>query len=144
VILLRLAGNTLTAMRECQALMSLRQLNAPLKNAILCGRSNAFTAQSASSGSVSPKVMSPSALRQKYQSDLDKVLCPESVPGALWRTLSAQYNESQLRAIKMVCNRTPNQESTISLLQGPPGTGAIVSLVFLEKTQFNCFIHREN
>jgi primosomal protein N' len=126
--------------------MSLRQLNAPLKTAILCGRGNNTTGGGSGGGNVSSKVTSPSALRQKYQSELDKVLCPENVPGALWKTLSAQYNESQLRAIKMVCNRTPNQESTISLLQGPPGTGktktilAVVSVFLAGECGINLIV----
>ena len=56
---------------------------------------------------------------------------PGSLPYSLWKKLTVEFNESQLRAIKSVCNRNVDTESSdetnlpLILLQGPPGTGKV-------------------
>lgn len=142
-------GNVLTSIRECQALMSLRSLSKSLQEVVLCGGSKGmqFSTAYATKGDVGGILpdgiaagTAPSA--SNTLKDSDRLSCPETLPTALWKALSGQYNSSQLRAIHAVClttttvpsasdaNKPPNPPTsgssataTVTLLQGPPGTG---------------------
>ena len=142
-------GNVLTSIRECQALMSLRSLSKSLQEVVLCGGSKGmqFSTAYATKGDVGGILpdgiaagTAPSV--SNTLKDSDRLSCPETLPTALWKALSGQYNSSQLRAIHAVClttttvpsasdaNKPPNPPTsgssataTVTLLQGPPGTG---------------------
>ena len=87
------------------------------------------------------------------QSGISEGAAPHGIAGALWKTLCAQYNPSQLMAIQYVLRRCALTDSaedsasggvgsvepgasggrnpTISLLQGPPGTGKTRTIIAL-------------
>ncbi|RYG61436.1 hypothetical protein EON64_18575 [archaeon] len=104
-------GNVMTYVRECQALMSLKLLHPPLRDAVLNSEGRQETC---------------------YVTDslpLDS-LGPCNVPPKLWAALKNNFNPSQLRALRMVCRRNPVEDTPLSpicLLQGPPGTGEQIS-----------------
>ena len=135
------AGNMMTYIRECQALMSLKLIDKSLQQMIVSasfcaapsGGAPAAAVGVAMSGELSPRSQQTSPRRRLLA---QPVRCPENVPSALWLALSRQYNDSQLRAIWMVSRRGQQLEppssgsstqsaadATLSLLQGPPGTG---------------------
>lgn len=158
-------GNVLTSIRECQALMSLRSLSKSLQEVVLCGgvKGMQYTAAHCRTGRASiplakKGLVTSSGLGVKIPSmsgnfeagpeydPMDALLkCPDTLPLALWKALSSQYNTSQLRAIHAVCLTTPgslastaaadgtinkvpaapasSSNATVTLLQGPPGTG---------------------
>jgi AAA domain len=142
-------GNVLTSIRECQALMSLRSLSKSLQEVVLCGGSKGmqFSTAYGSKGDVGGTLQdgiaaSTISSASNTLTDPDRLSCPETLPTALWKALSGQYNSSQLRAIHAVCLTTstvptasdPNKPTnlltggssataTVTLLQGPPGTG---------------------
>ena len=158
-------GNVLTSIRECQALMSLRSLSKSLQEVVLCGGVKGMQYSAAhcriDKGGISlakkglvtnsfPGVKIPS-MSGNFEAGpeydpMDVLLkCPDTLPLALWKALSSQYNTSQLRAIHAVCLTTPgslsstaatdgtinkvpaasasSSNATVTLLQGPPGTG---------------------
>jgi senataxin len=102
----------MTAIRECQALMSLKTINSPLLQMIIQPPLNCFVSAASDEGQGFIKSLT------NFQSN-----CPSSVPLKLWESLCAEYNESQLKAINQVCSLDASKESSITLLQGPPGTG---------------------
>ena len=135
-------GNVMTSMRECQALLSLKALNRPLQRVIVRGGAAAGgggegAAAAAAAASVGPSLpASSAALAAAPLSQLrpevspfspppppPKPSCPDSLPPPLWEALKANYNPSQLRAIRAVCHGESPEEAVFSLLQGPPGTG---------------------
>lgn len=146
-------GNMLTSIRECQALMSLRVLNKPLQQVILRAGQTAEGAVGCSAigadvqrdlisntGGISAnfKQRPKSSNIMPFPSDFApghpqfspppaNLNPPKALPVALWDVLKAQYNSSQLRAIRAVCFDEPGafseSHSVFSLLQGPPGTG---------------------
>lgn len=93
-------NNLLTAIRECQALSSLRNMNKSLQQIILKG-----------------KPTLEGTLRTQHSGTW-----PGGVPRTLWEVLQQQFNESQLRAIRAVLDGG-GTDSSLCLLQGPPGTG---------------------
>ena len=158
-------GNVLTSIRECQALMSLRSLSKSLQEVVLCGGVKGMQYSAAHlrngkpgipltkkggvpSGGLGVKIPSMSGNFEAGPEfdPMDALLkCPDTLPLALWKALSTQYNTSQLRAIHAVCLTTPgslastaatdgtinkvptapasSSNATVTLLQGPPGTG---------------------
>ena len=103
-------GNTMTSIREAQALMSMKFLDVELQNIIL-----------------DPTLSISKANRQPYPSSSKSaaggasiMARPPTVPSRLWASLESQYNESQLRAIGSICEAN---KTNFTLLQGPPGTG---------------------
>ena len=67
---------------------------------------------------------------------------PASIPAALWQALALQFNDSQVRAIRAVCDADappsgapPSSEEAehpcFTLLQGPPGTGKTRTILAL-------------
>lgn len=102
-----LLGNVMTYLRECQALMSVKLLNSRLQQAI-----------------INPEGRS----KVSYVTDhhLHDDPGPTNVPFRLWDALRRSHNDSQLRALRMICKRHSEADvpaSPICLLQGPPGTG---------------------
>lgn len=100
-------GNVMTYIRECQALMSLKLLHPRLRDVVL----NMEDRQRVSYVTESIPATAPG---------------PSNVPCPLWKALVLDHNESQLRALRMVCRRDAVEDvpaSPICLLQGPPGTG---------------------
>jgi hypothetical protein len=119
-------GNVMTYIRECQALMSLKLLNSTLREAVLRppsalnGLSTRSIAAATTANQEEPLVNSSS------ENNANPNRGPANVSPKLWAALSADYNESQLKAIRTVCRRNDSDSSPrtpISLLQGPPGTG---------------------
>ena len=138
-------GNVMTYIRECQALMSLKLLNSALREAVLrvpasisaqvppVPSSAATTAvaiptrvplfspsnTSSSSSSSIPPAVAPTE-------DPTSIRGPSNISPKLWAALTKDFNDSQLRAIRAVCQRDrtdSNPLCPINLLQGPPGTG---------------------
>lgn len=103
----------MTGIRECQALMSLKLLDRSLQRMIIDAPS------SSSAGSEGTSLSSSLSSNPT----IDPFACPANVPIAMWSTFCRVYNESQLVAIKRVCQQYANKDSAITLLQGPPGTG---------------------
>jgi hypothetical protein len=121
-------GNVMTYIRECQALMSVKLLHPTLRDAILkpslqipLSLPTTIPSTSSSSASSSSSIVDPS----------DSEKGPSNIPSKLWTSLTKEYNESQLRAIRNVCIRGTldekqhNPSSSICLLQGPPGKSAL-------------------
>jgi hypothetical protein len=107
VFKIALLGNVMTYMRECQALMSLKLLNPSLRDAVL-------NQEGKNKICYVTDTLSPDDSG------------PFNVPSRLWKALKTDHNESQLRALQMVCKRDAIEDmpaSPICLLQGPPGTG---------------------
>lgn len=69
------------------------------------------------------------------------VACPCSVPSRLWRRLCESYNNSQLFAIKYVCDRLDDaQDTRVALIQGPPGTGKTSTILAMVAS----LLHKKN
>jgi hypothetical protein len=113
-IVVSLLGNTMTSIRECQALASLKTISKGNRGLV-------------------ELILNPAEIVKQIQGrkDIDgPVTRPKSVPLALWDSLTKEFNESQLKAIKIACGRQADTELgltdldlPIKLLQGPPGTG---------------------
>jgi hypothetical protein len=118
-------GNVMTYIRECQALMSLKLLNSTLREAVLRPPSSALSNSSSRSvAAIGTTNQEEPLLNSSSESNTNRG--PPNVSPRLWAALSADYNESQLKAIRTVCRRNDSDSSPrtpISLLQGPPGTG---------------------
>jgi len=118
-------ANVMTAMREAQALMSLKYIDNDLKNALLNERGlsdETSTAFGHNSHLSSPKSQDYKPPSQK------KLQKPPSIPMALWATLLRDYNTSQLIALCNICRQGGDP---ITLLQGPPGTGKTRTILAL-------------
>jgi hypothetical protein len=48
------------------------------------------------------------------------LICPNNIPIELWNTFKSIYNKSQLFAIQYI-SKSSEDETQISLIQGPPG-----------------------
>lgn len=92
----------MTYIRECQALMSMKLLHPSLRDALLC----------------------PHAARVPKHPRIVQYPEPLHIPALLWNKLKQEYNTSQMKALKMVCQRNEDgSPHPVCLLQGPPGTG---------------------
>lgn len=113
-------GNTLTSVRETQALMSLHYIDKHLQDAIL------DPSKFASIGMSSP-VSKHSLVDLRFNTSINNtnaIVRPSTITIKLWDTLCLQYNESQLAALRKICsNDKVENNAAITLLQGPPGTG---------------------
>jgi hypothetical protein len=110
------------AIRECQGLMSLRNIRKPLRDVILMPTRSLTTSRSSSSNpKISLNISSPSSL---------KVPKPSSVPKLLWSSLVSMYDASQLQAICAVCT-SDNTQDVMTLLQGPPGKNLFFYLYYI-------------
>jgi hypothetical protein len=119
-----IVGNVMTYIRECQALMSVKLLHPTLREAILKPSLQIPVSLPTTVPSVASS--SSSALSSAVDSS-EPEKGPNNIPSKLWNSLTKEYNESQLRAIRNVCIRGTldekqhNPSSSICLLQGPPG-----------------------
>jgi hypothetical protein len=112
----------MTYIRECQALMSLKLLHPNLRDAVL--KPYVINNQASSSST------------KAYYDDEDNSKGPTNVSPKLWTALTKEYNDSQLRSIRMVAASGAGAPSggglppsPLCLLQGPPGTGTSKSLI---------------
>ena len=129
-------GNTMTSLRECQALASIRTISRKFQELIL----NPSEMIKKYNVQTLPELNQQSAV-------ISLPAAPTNVPNALWKVLCENFNYSQLRAIRAACPKATDtvedceksvstaiktisdplkNEKTnlpITLLQGPPGTG---------------------
>lgn len=112
---MRILGNVMTHIRECQALLSLRLVNSNLRNLIL----NPEAASIDLSFPIVPSNINNLSTIQTNNSNLS-IPCPINVPIKLWKKLNEEYNDSQLKAIYNSCRRDPISKIPypICLLQG--------------------------
>jgi hypothetical protein len=122
---LRCVGSLTTAAREYAAVRSVPLLQPYLQSALLAPakgskRSATAAATAAAAAAARSAGGSGSSRAGAGAAVQDLTVPPGTVPPALWRRLSEQYNESQLSAVKAVAQGSP---TGFTLLQGPPGTG---------------------
>lgn len=121
-------GSMMTSIRECQALMSFREVNPAFHRVIL-------SAQSGGDGPADGRGAGGGR--------------PVTMPQKLWERLCSDHNPSQLRAIRSICYGENGATSlsqpasagngagaapaggSFSLLQGPPGTGKTRTILAL-------------
>eukprot|EP01033_Poteriospumella_lacustris_P018440 gene18440-13265_t len=120
-ISLAVLGNVMTYIRECQALLSLRMLNARLRSAILRPPNFLLDTTTATAAAAAPPGHTHVGGSRTSSTP------PSCIPVPMWRSLLHTFNPSQLHALQTIVARNPtnaNQlSSPIHLLQGPPGTG---------------------
>jgi hypothetical protein len=139
-----ITGNVMTGIRECQAIMSLGMINRSMQNIILKGihltsslgsniisHTAAPTTATTLTDGVDVKLNSITnsskgmIIHSDGLSGIDH-RCPDTIPLALWTSLSRVYNYSQLKAIQAAAMRCKVVEGDIAS-KGGVGAGAIRS-----------------
>lgn len=160
IISYHVRSNVVTSLRESQAISSLASLRPTLRELILCHPTETFSEYINIKSQIPTVIKSFDGSSGKY-----KATCPAGVSSKLWSALCIRYNKSQLQAMTSVVEEPRaiyekysktkpeslgNEKASsvngradalppypLVLLQGPPGTGYVMSDVL----QQNPFIY---